>query len=213
MFIKKITKTNKNSDKIYISYRLVESYLTSKGPRHRTVINLGKLDIPKDKFKLLADSIENLLSNQINLFETNNDKYINKLAQHYAELIKLQNKNSNKELEIKDKKIERLNFETVDIDSIETTKIRTIGSENIVYETLKQLEIDKLFVKLGYSKENVNKAILAIVGKVINPGSENNIREWIKNQSGISELLKSNYTNLSNNSLYRISDKIYENKK
>jgi hypothetical protein len=212
MFIKKITKSNKNSDKIYVSYRLVESYSTIKGSRHRTILNLGKLDIPKGKFKLLADNIENILSNQINFFENKNDKYINELAHHYAKLIKIQEKNANKELEKKNKIIEKSNFETFDMDSVKTTKVRTIGAENIVYETLKKLELDKLFVKLGYSKTQLNKAILAIIGKVVNPGSENKIREWIKNQSGISELLKTNYTDLSNNSLYRISDKIYENK-
>ena len=99
MFIKKITKSNKNSDKIYVSYRLVESYSTIKGSRHRTILNLGKLDIPKEKFKLLADNIENILSNQINFFENKNDKYINELAHHYAKLIKIQEKNANKELE------------------------------------------------------------------------------------------------------------------
>jgi len=49
MFIKEIKKRNKHYDKEFISHRLVESYRSERGPRHRTILNLGQLKIPKEQ--------------------------------------------------------------------------------------------------------------------------------------------------------------------
>jgi len=43
----------------------MESYRTERGPRQRTVLNLGKLDLPKEKWKMLADSIEAKITGQL----------------------------------------------------------------------------------------------------------------------------------------------------
>ena len=57
MFIKEIVKKNPTSDKTFISHRLMESVRTPRGPRHRKILNLGKLDIPKEDWKTLANRI------------------------------------------------------------------------------------------------------------------------------------------------------------
>ena len=64
MFIKEIKKKNKGYEKVFTSHRLMESYRTEKGPRQRTVLNLGRLEIPDEQFKLLADRIETILNGQ-----------------------------------------------------------------------------------------------------------------------------------------------------
>ncbi|MHB1646817.1 MAG: IS1634 family transposase, partial [bacterium] len=61
MFIKCIEKKNKNSDKVYVYYRLMESYRTSSGPRQKKILDLGTLDIDTNDFKALADRIEDLV--------------------------------------------------------------------------------------------------------------------------------------------------------
>ena len=58
MFIKEIKKSNISSDKVFIYHRLIESYNTEKGPRHRNILNLGKLSIKKDLFLKLTKLLE-----------------------------------------------------------------------------------------------------------------------------------------------------------
>ena len=64
MFIKIIKKKNKNSDKVYIYYRLMESYRTEHGPRQKKILDLGALDLDRKYFKALADRIEDLVYGQ-----------------------------------------------------------------------------------------------------------------------------------------------------
>ena len=62
MFLKRITKPGRKADKVYVYYRLVHSYKIGTKVRQQTIMNLGKLEnLPKEKHKLLADRIENLL--------------------------------------------------------------------------------------------------------------------------------------------------------
>ena len=67
MFIKEIKKHNKGYAPVFIYHRLMESYRTDRGPRQRTILNLGKLELPKEQWKLLADRIEDKVSGQQSL--------------------------------------------------------------------------------------------------------------------------------------------------
>jgi hypothetical protein len=80
MFIRE--KIKKRKGKEYIQHQLVESVRTPAGPRQNVILNMGKLDIRQDKWKLLANAIEEKLHNQSGLF--NSDSDIEKTAQHYA---------------------------------------------------------------------------------------------------------------------------------
>ena len=55
-------------------------------------------------------------------------------------------------------------------------------------------------------------ATLSVIGRLVHPASENATREWAKNISGLEQLLNYSFKDISNNSLYRISDKILEHK-
>ncbi|APF20524.1 hypothetical protein [Caldithrix abyssi] len=98
MFIKEVTKKNKGYDKTFVYHQLVESYRTEKGPRQRKLLNLGKLTIPKDQWKTLANRIEEIISGQTSLIEV--DEQIEQLAQRYASLL-IQNKLKQEKVEKK----------------------------------------------------------------------------------------------------------------
>ena len=86
MYIKKVIKRNKNSSKKYEYLHLVENIRTENGPRQRLILNLGKIDIPKEKYKELANYIEAVLTGQQELFS--NDPVIEELAVKAAGRIK-----------------------------------------------------------------------------------------------------------------------------
>lgn len=201
MFIKAINKKNKDGTKEYIQHRLVESYRTDKGPRQRTILNLGTLSLPKQQWKLLADQIEAELTGQQQLYEI--DAHIKELAVHYARIIVKKQLLRPPVTEVDQPDVA---YETIDLNSLSDSKCRTVGAEYVGLATFKKLGLDMLFSQLGFSKKQIELAALSIVGKLVYPGSEWRTRRWAKNLSAIDELLNTDFSSLSNNVLYRISD-------
>jgi len=138
MFIKEIIKKNKGFEKSFSYYRLMESYRTEQGPRQRTVLNLGKLTLNKQHRKTLADRIEALVNGQQSLFQLPEE--IESLAQHYAQVL-IQNRISKTALF--EKPVEPL-YESVDLNSINTSRVRTIGAEHVGYSIFRASSISPI---------------------------------------------------------------------
>lgn len=209
MFIKEIKKQNKGYDKTFIYHRLMESYRTDRGPRQRTLLNLGKLTIPKNQWKLIADRIEAILNGQESLFTLPDE--VETLAQHYAQLL-LQKKvvlqRSVDEVETETVP----EYETVDINSVTTTRVRTVGAEYTGLAMFRELGLDDCLRQGGFSSNQVNLATLSVVGRLVHPASERGTRHWLQHTSGLGELIGMDVRLLSHNALYRISDLLYANK-
>ena len=84
MFIREVVKKTKGKE--YFQHQLIESVRTPAGPRHKLVLNLGIISLPKDKWKTLANLIESIVNNQQRLFEE--DANIERLARRYARKIR-----------------------------------------------------------------------------------------------------------------------------
>ncbi|NOY57305.1 MAG: IS1634 family transposase [Calditrichaeota bacterium] len=207
MFIREIKKKNPGYDKEFITHRLVESYRTEKGPRQRTILNLGKLDLPKEQWKLLADRIEAEITGQQSFYPV--DKHIEKLAVHYAHLI-IQKRLIRPESEEGEK--EKPQYETVNLNSLTNTKSRSFGAEYVGLAAFKMLGLDTLFSQLGFTEKQGALAALSIIGKLVRPGSEQRTRRWAQKLSALDELLNTDFTHLGNNALYRISDLLLTHK-
>ena len=206
MFIKEIQKKNKGYDKIFTCHRLMESYRTANGPRQRKIIDLGKLDIPAWQHKILADRIEDILTKQSSC--TPVDGHIESLASHYAALI--EKKELAASVSIADGY--EPDYEVVDVNSASNSKSRTIGAEYVGLSMLRELGINSLLNSLGFNREQINLAILSIVGRLVLPKSEKGTREWAQWISATDELLVADFSHLSNNALHRISDLLLNHK-
>jgi len=212
MFIKEIKKRNKHYDKEFISHRLVESYRSERGPRHRTILNLGQLKIPREQWKALADTIEAKLSGQQTLYPI--EEMIETLADHYAQLI------------IKNRLAQTVNesgapasddeqepcYETVDLNSLEHSKCRTIGAEHVGISIFRELGLPDHLTKLNFTEQQVQLAQLSVVGRLVHPASERNTAAWARHLSAIDELIGTDFSHLSQNALYRISDVLFKHK-
>ncbi|EHO40654.1 transposase IS4 family protein [Caldithrix abyssi DSM 13497] len=206
MFIKEVTKKNKGYDKTFVYHQLVESYRTEKGPRQRKLLNLGKLTIPKDQWKTLANRIEEIISGQTSLIEV--DEQIEQLAQRYASLL-IQNKLKQEKVEKKESPQET---ETIFTGSVKFRDARSIGGEYISLMMLRKLKFNELLKKLGFKEKDIKLAELLIVGRLVHPSSEWATLRWVKKQSAIDELLELDLSRLSHNKLYRITDQLLEHK-
>jgi transposase len=203
MFIKEIKKKNQGSDKIYTYYRLMESYRTERGPRQRKLLDLGKLAIPKSSYKLLADTIEAIITGQKELIPRN--KEIQKLAEHYARTI-IRKGLLNLSSDNIEEKGSQAEIEDIDINTLTNSRVRTVGAEYIGHTMFRKLGLDKKLDELGFTSPQVKMATLSIIGRLVSPGSEKSIREWAQHLSGIEDLLDVDFSYIPNNSLYRISD-------
>jgi len=209
MFIKIIKKSNKGSDKIFISHRLVESYRTEKGSRHRSILNLGTLDLDPKYFKMLADRIEQIAFGVNQVFPTETE--VEFLAQHFASLL------SDKNISLVDNSYKPENqiesdYAEIDLSSITVSKCRSIGLEYIAYDMIKRLKITEIFKELDFSETEIYYSILSIIGRIVNPTSENATHRWVKKESGLEELLGRNNERISKNRMYNIIDKLIDNK-
>jgi len=208
MFIRETFKTIKN--KKYSQFKLVESIRTPVGPRQKIILILNNLDLSKDKWKELANRIEDIIYGCNNLF-TINDPEIDKLAEHYAAIIIKQKlndnnrKNNNKEL------TEKPDYEEVDINTLKTQEAKTVGAEHVVIDQINKYKFDNILKEQGFSEKEIVYAKMLIVSRMVHPSSERESARWLTENSGLSEILKSDLK-IYDNALHRISQKLLAKK-
>jgi hypothetical protein len=79
LFIRATKTTNKKTGVVYTKHQLVASIRTEKGPRQRTVMELGVLDVPKLDWKRLAYALECRITGQQSLLQES-DAELERLA-------------------------------------------------------------------------------------------------------------------------------------
>ena len=69
MFIGRVTHRDRKNSRTYHTFKLLESVRTERGPRRRTVLNLGAdFNLPEEHWKDLANRIEGIVTSQQPLF-------------------------------------------------------------------------------------------------------------------------------------------------
>lgn len=199
MFIREITKKNQGYDKTFTYHRLIESVRTPNGPRQRVILNLGHLDLPSSEWKVLANRIEEIVHAQ-NSFLTP-PPHIESLAQHFASMLVQKEMQSIPESQ-------EATWETVDLNSLSQGEFRSIGGEVVAYQAFRHLGFEEILTGLGLRKDQVDQAALLIMGRLLHPASERETALWGKERSALAELLGTDFTHLSNNALYRVSDEL-----
>jgi hypothetical protein len=202
MFIKTVKKKNKGNPKVFEYQQLVESIRTEKGPRQRFLLDLGKLELPKEDWPLLAKRINDIIHGQENLFCAK--PVIERLANQYAQAL-MRKYEADYDDTPKD-------YQAIDVNSVNNTKQRTIGAEYVVLSILKKLALDQCFLDLNLSERQREVASLLTVGRMVKPGSERKTHLWAQHLSGLDSLLATDFSRLSRNTLYSVSDKLYEHK-
>ena len=203
VFIKAITKRNRVSHKSYTYHRLLESYRSSRGPRHEILLNLGRLELPKDQWKSLADRIEQVVNGQRPLSPLS--ERVEALAQHYAALLKKRRGAQSGSAQEAPEPILR----RVDLRSVRTGTIRTVGAEHLAVEYARRVSLERAFVEAGLSEDEARVGLLLVVGRLVAPASELATFGWVRHRSGLSELVGSWAKGVSLSALYRGTDALY----
>jgi transposase len=206
MFIRSTIKIDPKSKKKYCSYQLVESYRTENGPRQRILLTIDNTtDFTAEERKLLANRIEEICSGVENFLLP--PLHIEELAHAFAKQL-IQKKNQEKEIKEPVKK----QFIAIDINNVQHESARSVGLEHICLETIKVLNFHKLFRSLDFSERQIEVTLGVIIARLAGCGSELESYQWLKNKTALEELLETDFSRLSKNSLYEVSDLLIKHK-
>ncbi|OQX96321.1 hypothetical protein B6I21_01310 [candidate division KSB1 bacterium 4572_119] len=200
MFIRTAFKKNKSSSKLYKYQQLVESIRTEKGVRQKLLLSLGRLPLAKEKWPRLVNRIKTIIQGQELLFQETPE--IEALASKFAKQL----------IEKHAIDIGSDFFQTVDIGSLQNFRVRRIGSEYLGVSFFNKLRLFECLKDCGFSKRQMEIAMLLIIGRLVHPGSERHLFRWAQHISGLDELIKTDFNRLSLNSLYKVTDLLYEHK-
>jgi len=103
-------------------------------------------------------------------------------------------------------------YATIDVNSVDNEEARTVGAEYVVYEAIKELEIDRKLRVLGLNRHQLATALGVIAGRMIVPGSERSTHYWLQNVSALDELMGVDFSNLSLDRVYKVSDRLLKHK-
>ena len=214
MFIKHSIKTDKNTAIQYKYLRLCESYRIGNKTRHRSIITLGvvpQLDT-REKQKDFADRLEQLLTGSTLIFFNPLSKEIEALAQKFYKKIKEQKMVSSNQSQNTDEQTQEKDFDTIDLNSVETEEVKEVGSEWLCYQAIEQLGIRKFLEQEGWRKDEIDIALIHLISKAVYPASEHKTAQWIQENSSVAELFSVESLKINRHHLYEASRMLYRAK-
>ncbi len=209
MYIRCTSIKSRRTGEPYYTYRLVESVRNQGRVRQRTLLNLGRhFDVARDRWAALAQRIEQLVSAQDQMIELVLEAPLEALAQrHAAEVIRTKARLD------EGRPPEQADYQSVDVDSLEMVRPRSVGVEHVALEALRQVGLDTELGRLGFNGPQQAAAIGTIVARMVAPASELATDAWLKERSALGELIGHDFARMQLMQLYRISDRLLEHKK
>ena len=209
MFIKKIKTRNKKTGREYIKHALVESLRTEKGPRQRTIMQLGRLKLHKKYWPQLVAELECRISGQatLNLPGTQISTGVKNAANAAMGNFTIRNA----------RRVEnRKNIEgeevTINLNDVCDSKYRSFGAEFVAHSIWEHLKMPQKLGELDFTAKERSLAAGIVTGRLIKPASELATWEWLRNNSCIGELTEVSLDNIGLTSVYKIGDKLLKYK-
>ncbi len=195
MFIKR--NTRRVGDKTYVNHLLVESIATPKGPRHRVVCSLGKLEPgPREEWLALAGRIEAALSGQS---EIGDDPKLQSVVDQALQKLRTRGRADSSS---------KSDFVAINVDRVEVSEAREAGSVHVAHQIWKKLGLDSILSELGFSDRARLLTELMTINRLVWPCSEHAMPDWIR-RTALSDILKEDLSELADSSLYRNLDRLH----
>ena len=100
---------------------------------------------------------------------------------------------------------------TVDLDTMDHSDGRSVGCERLCLQALEDLQLGSILSELGMGELDTRRALALVAAKMIHPASERETSRWMKNNSGLPELLElTRPRDLEPKTLYRIGDCLWK---
>lgn len=201
MYIRKTKRVYKG--KSYTNHLLVESVLTAKGPRQRTICSLGSLEpAPHQQWLALAHKMESALQGQLSLPG----------PQAPTELVLARVRKGRRQRQ----KLATVYRPTaslvlIDTDRIDTEEHREAGTVHVGHQIWRQLDMDRILTRAGLSKRACTLSEAMTLNRLIFPLSEHAMPDWIR-RTAMADILGEEFSELNEDALYRNLDKLHANR-
>lgn len=205
MFIRKATKIDPHTKKAYHYLCLVQSVRTPNGPRQKTILNLGDINILEEQFQTLATCIEDKLNGATTLFNIDYDPNIAIYAEEAVKQIIKKNLLPPAEV------AKPTDVTPVLTDTIKVDEVRSIGPELVCLDMWNKYSLDEFFLEKKIGVETVALIKAQVIGRMIFPGSDLSTWGWLNNRSGLFDLIGID-SKISLSSFYRAADIIINQK-
>lgn len=211
MFIRQTRTSNKATGEGYVTYRLVRSERIGGKVRQITVLNLGRhFPIKSEDWPLLCSRLEQLLNPQALIMPLECSESIERAAQRYhAQLVARAPTIASAADDAAgspDETPPLVDFQEVDVDSLQMTQPRSVGVEQVGLHAASELGLIETLNELGVNGV-VQASILGnLIGRLGQPGSELATWNWLQQHSALGELIDVDFGSMSHMSLYRASD-------
>ncbi len=214
MYIRRTQTRSTATGETYVTYRLVRSERRGQKVRAVTLLNLGRhFALPREQWPALCARLEELLSGQQALLPMASTPAVETAAQRYAALLLARHgerqaaAGGTGAVATADR-----DLQTVDMDSLEFVRPRSIGVEAVGLWVLQALGFIELLISLGVAGPLRSLIVGAIVGRMAHPASERATRRWLEQHSGLGELLEVDFEALAENALYRAGDALMKHR-
>lgn len=214
MFIRQVKKKNAKEGKIFYQYQLVQASRIDGKVKQNQILYLGSEDELNNKTtrQEVLEQLQAKIFGQTSL----HNEYSNtseKLAEQYYQKYLLKYDTLPTDNKIVIPKVDSsVDFQSVDIKNLAIDNNKTFGSENLCKQIVERLDLDQCFKKLGFSDDENKLAQVSIISRAIFTVSEYKTAQYLKDNSSLKTLFNINDTNITHHNLYKISDKLYENK-
>ena len=203
MYIRKSIRTYKS--KTYTNYVLVESVVTRKGPRQKTICSLGDLSPrPRDEWLELARKIEDALVGQNNLLHGDDDEVTEIVGRVRAR----QTKEERAEPSASVPRTRGGALIKVDPSRVTTEQHREAGPVHVGYQFWQRLGLDQILRDCGLSGVACRLACAMTLNRLIAPASEHAMPAWIR-RTALADILGVSFEALEEDPLYEILDKLH----
>lgn len=240
MFIRRTQTRNRVSGEPYVTYRLVHSERVGSAIKQTTLLNLGShFDLPQAHWPALARRVDELLHGQRSMLDVALPEAVQVFAQRFAAQIIARRpgeqspelaqgraapapsmaavsapsnapSNAPSSAPLEAGEVDR--YQEVDLDSLEMVDPRSVGVEQAALAAMRQCGFEDKLSALGLNRPQIAAAVGNIVARMAQPGSERATHAWLKDTSGLGELIDFDFETMDCNRLYRASDALYKHR-
>ena len=211
------TRTRSRDGKEYFTFRLVRSQRVGDKVRQRTLLNLGShFPIQRDHWRTLCQRIQRLLDPQTDLLPIECDPEVEAEAQRIVERLLRDGAplaDPAPDPSPSQPASRQTDFQSVDVDSLQLARPRSVGVEHAALWAADQLGLPDLLQQLGLSGPQRHAALGLLVGRVAAPASELATWTWLRERSGLGELLGGDFETMGLSALYRAGDRLLQHRK
>ncbi len=210
MFVCRTRTRARDGGQAYFTFRLVRSQRVGPKVRQRTLLNLGShFAIERDDWARLCARVGQLLATQRSIEPIRCAPPVEAEAQRIAaRLVQDSIPLSSPDTASDGPPAGGPDLQRIDVNSLDLVRPRSVGVEHVALWAIEQLGLLPLLEGAGLSGPQRAAVVGSVVSRMAAPGSELASWHWLRERSGLGELLGRDFETMGLSALYRASDRL-----